>query len=63
MRFFTSDIIGYAVAEDAGGQLWIVPPVLGGWSKRTPYRGHRASLQPWGTNGTDPHFAALIGAE
>jgi len=29
-----------------GDRYWIVPAVADGWSRRTPYRGHLAALEP-----------------
>lgn len=36
----------WVVENETTGELWIVPAVADGWSRRTPYRGHRAALRP-----------------
>lgn len=35
----------WVVENETSGELWIVPAVSDGWTRRTPYRGHTASLR------------------
>lgn len=37
------------VYEDAGGALWLVPMIAGGWRQRRPYRHYRQALRPCGS--------------
>jgi excisionase family DNA binding protein len=62
MRMYvTESLPNHWVINDATG-WWLVPNVPGGWTRRTAYRGHVASLAPVSV-GVAAGMARLVGYE
>lgn len=49
------------VVIDHDDGLWIVPIIPDGWSKRTPYRGHRQALQDFEVRASTRLIARTVG--